>query len=65
MTGDTYSRIGTRQIGLPQLSLALANEDWDTCNVYGVQQTRTVCNVEGRRVIELYDNNAFEILNGV
>jgi hypothetical protein len=60
MTGDTYSRIGTRRIGLSQLSLALANEDWDSCDVYGVEQTGTECNVEGRRLIELYDNTLLE-----
>jgi hypothetical protein len=36
-----YSRIGTRQADLPQLSNALDNEGWESCNVYGVEETRT------------------------
>jgi hypothetical protein len=30
VTGDTYSRTGTRHTDLPQFSLALGNEDWDS-----------------------------------
>jgi hypothetical protein len=43
MTGDMYKRTGLVQTDLPHLSDALDNEDWDSCNEYGVEETRTEC----------------------
>jgi hypothetical protein len=61
LEGDTYNRIGTRQADLPQLSDALNREDWDSSNVYGSRGNKNrVRNVEGRRVIEFCENNAYE-----
>jgi hypothetical protein len=47
VTGDTYSRRGTGQTDLPQLSDALVNEDWDSCNVsiWSRGNKHRVCNL--------------------
>jgi hypothetical protein len=35
MMGDSCSIIGTRETDLAQVSDALDNENWDSCNLYG------------------------------
>jgi hypothetical protein len=61
---DTYSRTGTRETDLPQLSDALVNEGWDNCYVYGTRgDNDRVWKVEGRKLMEFCENKAFEILN--
>jgi hypothetical protein len=43
VTGDTCSRIGTRQADLPQLSDTLGNEDWDNWIYVVIEETKTEC----------------------
>jgi hypothetical protein len=59
VTGDTCSGTGTRHASLAQLSRALDNEDWDSCDVYGAEKTRTECVMRGKktkRIVNIFCN---------
>jgi hypothetical protein len=51
-----YSSVLRTRQDLPQLADALHNEDWQSCNLYVVEE---------RGLTEFYANNHFEIRNGV
>jgi exonuclease III len=63
--GDWNSRIGTKQVDLPHLFDIIDNWDNSSHNWYGSRKSKdTVCNTEGRKLIDFCEKNGLEILNG-
>jgi hypothetical protein len=63
--GDWNSRTGTKQVDLPHIFDTVDIWDNSSHNWYRSRKSKdTVCNAEGRKLIDFCEKNGFEILNG-
>jgi exonuclease III len=64
LLGDMNSRVRTLQVNLPHRWDTLENVDKEF-NTYGSRLSKDVtCNTKGKKLIEFFERNTFEILNG-